>query len=117
MEILASWGRWYCGKKNRHVERGSMKKKSNNQLAIALIRILSLCALWLIAANLAWAQLGTATMSGNVTDPSGGVVVGATVSVTNNATGFVRQTVTNAQGQYNIPGLVPGSYSVRVEFS
>ncbi|PWU02086.1 MAG: hypothetical protein C5B51_21600 [Terriglobia bacterium] len=75
------------------------------------------CALWLMGANQVWAQLGTATMYGNVTDSSGAVVVGATVSATNNDTGFLRQTITNPQGQYSLPGLNPGSYSVRVEFA
>jgi len=94
-----------------------MKKDSNNNVAIASIRILSLCGLWLIAVNPVWAQLGTATMYGNVTDSSGAVVVGATVTVTNNDTGFLRQTTTNPQGQYNLPGINPGSYSLRVDFA
>src|SRR5215510_10370896 len=64
----------------------------------------------------AQAQLGTATISGNVTDSSGAVVVGATVSVVNNGTGFRRQTVSGDQGQYNLPGLTPGSYNLTVEF-
>jgi hypothetical protein len=92
-----------------------MKKGSNNKIVIASFRILSLCALWLMAAHPVWAQLGTATMYGGVTDPSGAVVVGATVTVTNTNTGFVRQTTTNPQGQYNLPSLTPGSYSVRVD--
>ena len=92
-----------------------MKNESNNKVVIASFRILSLCALWLMAANTVWAQLGTATMYGNVTDPSGAVIVGATVTVTNSNTGFVRQTTTNPQGQYNLPSLTPGSYNVRVD--
>src|SRR5712691_2332104 len=98
------------------MKRGSMEKESNNNVAIAPIRILSLCGLWLMAANPVWAQLGTATISGNVTDSSGAVVVGANVSAANNGTGFQRQTTTNPQGQYNLPGLNPGSYSLTVEF-
>jgi len=62
------------------------------------------------------AQLGTATISGNVTDSSTAVVVGATVTAVSNATGFRRQTTTNDQGQYNLPGLAPGAYHVSVEF-
>ena len=93
-----------------------MKKESNNNVAVATIRMLSLCGI-LLMANPVWAQLGTATMSGSVTDSSGAVVVGATVSVTNNATGFQRQAITNTLGQYNLPSLVPGSYSMNVEFT
>src|SRR5436190_19932980 len=117
MGIPASWGTSYCEENLVRVRGESMQKESNNHVVIAQVRILSLCGLWLMAANPAWAQLGTATMSGNVTDSSGAVVVGATVSATNNGTGFQRQTTTNPQGQYNLPGLNPGSYTVSVEFT
>ena len=54
-------------------------------------------------------------ITGAVTDGSGGVVVGATITVTNPQTNFTRQTTTNTTGSYNFPVLQPGSYSVRVE--
>src|SRR5215813_10718817 len=74
--------------------------------------------LWIaINTHSAQAQLGTATISGNVTDSSSAVVVGATVTAVNNGTGFQRQTVSGDQGQYNLPGLTPGSYNLTVEFS
>ena len=73
--------------------------------------------LWVaIHTHPAQAQLGTATISGNVTDSSGAVVVGASVTAVNNGTGFQRQTVSGDQGQYNLPGLNPGSYNLTVEF-
>src|SRR5207247_11471515 len=76
-----------------------------------------LCSLWLaIAGGPASAQIGTATISGNVADSSGAVVIGAAVTVVNNATGFRRKTVSSELGQYNLPGLTPGSYSLSVEF-
>jgi hypothetical protein len=52
-----------------------------------------------------------------VTDSTDAVVVGATVAAVNSATGFRRQTVSNDQGLYNLPGLTPGSYNVSVEFT
>src|SRR5688500_7792058 len=77
--------------------------------------VLSL-ALWMATnTSPARAQLGTATISGNVTDSSGAIVVGASVTAVNNATNFRRQTISNEQGQYNLPGLTPGSYNVSVE--
>ena len=63
------------------------------------------------------AQLGTATISGNVTDSTGAVVLGASVTAVNSATGFRRQTTSNEQGQYNLPGLTPGTYNVTVELA
>lgn len=72
--------------------------------------------LWLATvSNPAAAQLGTATISGIVTDASGAVIVGATVGAVNKGTNFRRQTISNGQGQYNLPGLAPGSYNVSVE--
>jgi hypothetical protein len=62
-------------------------------------------------------KLVTATISGNITDATGVIVVGASVTAVNNGTGFRRQTTSNQLGQYNLPGLTPGSYTVSVEFS
>lgn len=53
------------------------------------------------------------TVSGAVTDPSGALVVGAVVTISN-ANG-VKQTVTsNAQGNYSVSGLAPGTYDLSV---
>ena len=54
------------------------------------------------------AQLGTATISGAVTDSTGATIAGASIAAVNVETGFRRQTATNAIGQYNLPGLSPG---------
>ena len=55
------------------------------------------------------------TINGRITDPSGAVIPGAAVTATNAGTGITRNTVTTAEGQYTIPSLTPGSYSVKVE--
>jgi hypothetical protein len=60
------------------------------------------------------AQYG-ASIEGTVTDKSGAVVSGATVTVTNQATGVTRNTVTGDSGFYRITGLPPGRYKVDVE--
>ncbi len=57
------------------------------------------------------------TITGTVTDASGAVVTGATVTVTNSATNQVRTVQTNEAGNYNVPFLVPGEYGVRVELT
>jgi len=56
-------------------------------------------------------------ITGLVTDASGGVVVGATVTVTNPQTNFRRMATTNEAGNYSFPALQPGVYNVRVEAS
>jgi hypothetical protein len=52
---------------------------------------------------------------GTVTDQSGGVVPGATVSITDTQRGLARTLTTDAAGEYNAPTLIPGTYTVRVE--
>ena len=54
-------------------------------------------------------------INGLVTDASGGVVVSASVTVTNPLTNFRRTATTNSAGNYSFPALQPGAYDVRVE--
>src|ERR1017187_5524531 len=61
------------------------------------------------------AQSVSGRILGIVTDKSGGVVVGATVIVTDVERGAKRTIVTDASGQYVAPELPPGIYTVRVE--
>src|SRR6516162_3669236 len=53
---------------------------------------------------------------GNITDQSGGSVVGAQVTVTDIQRGTARTMTTDLAGAYSAPNLTPGSYAVRVEF-
>jgi hypothetical protein len=62
-----------------------------------------------------WAQLATVTLEGVVHDPSGGLVAGATVKVTNTNTGIPRSVSTDASGRYVLLDLEPGNYNVMVE--
>jgi hypothetical protein len=52
---------------------------------------------------------------GTVTDQSGGVIAGATVTVRDVDRGVSRNLTTDDAGEYNAPNLVPGKYTVRVE--
>lgn len=63
----------------------------------------------------AWAQsISTGTVAGSVTDPSGAVVAGATVTVTDTATNVSRTTNTNAAGRYIFVDVTPGIYNIAV---
>jgi len=68
----------------------------------------------LMSGVVAHAQVTGATLSGTVTDPSGGVVAGAAVSATNNATASTRDTTSDSAGLYTLPNLVPGTYDIKV---
>ena len=76
--------------------------------------VLSLAVL-LSFAMPALAQEVTASINGVVTDASGGAVVGAKVVAKDVDRGVVYPTTTNSVGQYNLPRLPVGSYSVRVQ--
>ncbi|QNI37679.1 carboxypeptidase-like regulatory domain-containing protein [Edaphobacter albus] len=63
-----------------------------------------------------WAQIANnTTLVGTITDPSGGVIVGATVSAVNMATNVSYAGTTNREGYYSIPYVSPGTYDVSVE--
>src|ERR1700688_3391237 len=68
----------------------------------------------LMAGVVAHAQVTGATLSGTVTDPSGGVVANATVSAVNAATAITRDVTSDSSGLYTIPTRVPGVYDIRV---
>ena len=59
----------------------------------------------------------TGTILGTVLDNTGAVVTGATVTITNVATGVSNQTKTGSSGDYTVPFLQPGTYKVTVEAS
>jgi hypothetical protein len=61
------------------------------------------------------AQLNTGRISGAVTDQSGGVIAGATVSVVDVARGDTRPLTTDASGLYAAPNLTPGNFTIRAE--
>lgn len=58
--------------------------------------------------------ISTGSIVGTVTDPTGAVLSGANVSITNAATGQVINTKTNASGSFSSGAVVPGNYKVQV---
>src|SRR6266436_7573900 len=52
---------------------------------------------------------------GVITDQSGGVVAGATVTIIDKDRGVARTLTTDDAGEYNAPSLIPGTYIVRAE--
>src|ERR1700744_2801961 len=74
-----------------------------------------LCMLFVIA-YIAFAQTSTTgAIRGTVTDPSGAVISGATVTVTSLATSQVRTVKTDQDGQYAVGLLPPENYKVSIE--
>ena len=64
----------------------------------------------------AWAQGSpTGTLTGTVSDPSGGVLPGVTVIAKGAQTGLTQQTISGGAGDWRIPGLPLGAYEVSFE--
>src|SRR5262245_65897604 len=56
-------------------------------------------------------------VTGRVTDPSGAVIPGASVALTNVNTNAVRTVVSTEAGAYTFPSVAPGSYRLRAELA
>ena len=74
---------------------------------------LALLAIMLLAAAPSVAQ--SAELSGLITDPAGLAVSGARVAVQSVNTGATRLVSSNGQGEYSVPGVLPGPYAITVE--
>ena len=81
-----------------------------------LVRPSTLVFGWAVFAAGLYAQ-GLGTIVGTVTDPSGALVPGATVRITDEGTSLNRETTTNSQGYYVFPSIRPSNYTVVVEAS
>lgn len=68
----------------------------------------------LLAASTTLSQTITGQLSGLITDPTGAVITGATVSLRNISTNVNRTTMTDATGRYLFTNLEPGSYQMTV---
>src|SRR4029078_39596 len=78
----------------------------------------ALMVLVCVSAIPAFAQgSATTSLSGTVTDNSGGVIPRATVVVKNDATGVTYETITTESGTFNVPALDAGTYSATVSLS
>jgi hypothetical protein len=74
--------------------------------------------LWLISGTLAFAQTQTTgRIAGTVTDEQGAVIAGVEILVVSRATGERRKVITDRAGNYSVPLLLPGDYTVTVAAS
>ncbi len=88
----------------------TVKKLLTGILAVLVIAVV-------MAPSLMAQSLVSGDLTGTVTDPSGAVVSGATVSLKSDATGATRTATTGANGTYRFSLLQPGSYTVTVTAS
>jgi len=86
------------------------------KMGIGLRRSCGLLGLLLSVAAFSWGAT-TGSIFGTLKDPSGAVIPGATVTVTNIAQGIQTKTITDDRGAYTFPSLTVGRYSLVAEAS
>lgn len=65
----------------------------------------------------AYSQLSSGSILGTVSDPTGAVIPGVSIKVTNVGTGLVRETLTNESGNYRLDLLPRGDYQIEAELA
>ncbi len=88
-----------------------LRPKALGRALPALLACLVLMAVAMPSA----AQERTGGLTVKATDPSGGALPGATITITNKVTGAVRTEVTESDGSFTLRDLEPGRYNVTVE--
>jgi outer membrane receptor protein involved in Fe transport len=90
----------------------SVSRKTDKGVTASQVVLFVLVALVLGVGRLTAQNRSTGEIRGIVTDPSGAVVPGVNVTITNTQTGVETRVITNASGVYDALFLVPGSYSI-----
>ncbi|MGC2889705.1 MAG: carboxypeptidase-like regulatory domain-containing protein, partial [Candidatus Acidiferrum sp.] len=79
---------------------------------VALLLAALLCLFVVTPSSLFGQAVSSGTVAGTVTDPSGGAIVGATVTLTDTATNAPRTAETNETGRYFFANVVPSTYNM-----
>jgi hypothetical protein len=97
------------------------RRNSAVSTAVGLRRFATRCrgvqflCLFTLLCGLASAQTITSTLLGTVTDPTGAVVPGAQIEISNQATGAVRNTTADSAGLFRFLNLAPGTYQLNIK--
>ena len=95
--------------------RGSLYMKKMNSRRALTSAIFAALALFFLVPGLSFAQIDTGSIVGQVSDPSGAGIPGATLTLKNEATSVSRTVNTNNDGEYQFAAITPGIYSVQAE--
>src|SRR5581483_8265904 len=100
-----------------HPKNGGMLMKSNTSRTAPATStsVLGTILTFLLFTFPLFSQANFGRILGTVTDQTGAVISGATVSVVDTERGLARTLTTDEAGEYNAPTLTPGNYTVRVE--
>lgn len=73
-----------------------------------------LLAIFVVFTSMVWAQTGTTSLRGAISDAKGAVLPDATVTLTDKQTGYTRSVKTDGHGEYQFLQLPPSTYAVTV---
>src|SRR5581483_3605792 len=93
---------------------GNMSRQGQRKSAL-VVRPLAAAVLFFLCTLVATGQVTSGTIFGTVKDPSGAIVSGAMVTVINPANGITRVVRSSESGDFVVPNLLPGTYSIAVE--
>jgi hypothetical protein len=103
--------------RRKRIARGTQETSYTNRNRGFGARVLPLITAWLLMSPFAFTQVVNGSLVGTVTDASGGIAPGASVSLTNLGTSEQKVTKTDSNGGYQFLSLVPGTYRVEIEKS
>lgn len=106
-----AWEPWQGIEEFIEFKGGNRMRSSSRSIIGCLLAVLVL----ICATGLAYGQAGTSTIRGTTVDPTGAVIPGATVTLTNPATNFRRAQVTNETGGFSFELIPPGKYTLEAE--
>src|SRR5690348_3723293 len=91
----------------------ALRTRGGSMRSFKVVNLLLMC---LMITGLVHAQgVGSSgDIRGTVTDPSGAIVAGASVTATDIAKGIKRTVTTDSNGEYRFPGVAPAVYSISV---
>src|SRR5580698_4261402 len=92
-----------------------MQRQNQSSATIRRVRVSIGFAVLFSLASICAAQVDRSGLSGAVTDPSGRLLPQAHVTAVESATGLRRETISDASGNYSIPELPVGTYTVTIE--
>ena len=101
----------HIAKSTRIIDREKVAYKFQSVLHLLTV----LCFVLSLSTTTAVAQSAFGSISGSVTDPTGAVVPGVQVTVTDEGTGVSQSTRTNDTGEFVFPSLLPATYTVTAE--
>jgi hypothetical protein len=82
-----------------------------------VLRVVAVVVVSIVSVSPAFGQGAVAEINGNAVDQTGAALPGATVTITDEATGLTRTGVANESGRFVIPAVTPGRYTIRAELS